>query len=186
MGDPRRNVELKAIDPDPGRSLAACRALEAEDRGNLWQRDSYFKVVHGGLKLRRENPGGAHLIQFERADEPQQRESRYRIVKVEDSQTLLDALTAALGLAVVVTKRRRLFLWRGVRIHLDAVEQLGTFIELEAVAPPDSDLAHEHSLIAALRETFDITDDRLVASGYARQLTAALAANSMHAASPPG
>jgi adenylate cyclase class IV len=39
----------------------------------------------------------------------------------------------------VVAKRRHLLLWEGVRIHLDEVERLGTFIELEAVAPPDSD-----------------------------------------------
>ncbi|HVA20209.1 MAG TPA: class IV adenylate cyclase [Solirubrobacteraceae bacterium] len=186
MGDPRRNIELKAIDPDPGRSLAACRALEADDHGTLSQRDSYFKVAFGGLKLREQDPGRAHLIQFERADEPQQRESRYRIVEVEDCQTLLDALTAALGLTVVVTKRRRLFLWRGVRIHLDAVEQLGSFIELEAVAPADSDLSHEHSLIAELRETFAITNDRLVAAGYATQLTTALPADLTRATSPPG
>jgi adenylate cyclase class 2 len=168
--DQRRNIELKARDPDPVLSLEACRALEAEDMGAIWQRDSYFDVPFGGLKLREEHPGRPHLIQFERASEPQQRESRYRIIEVTDPQTLLAALTAAVGLAVVVTKRRRLFLWQDVRIHLDDVEHLGTFIELEAVARPDSDLSHEHTLVSRLRSTFAITDERLVAIGYAKQL----------------
>lgn len=136
----------------------------------LWQRDTYFEVPAGGLKLREQQPGHAHLIQFERPDEPQQRESRYRIIDVADPQTMLAALGAALGITVAVTKRRHLFLWQTVRIHLDDVENLGTFIELEAVAPADSDLSHEHRLIEQLRTTLSITDDRLIATGYAAQL----------------
>jgi adenylate cyclase class IV len=167
---PRRNVECKARDPDPGRSLAACQELGAADHGEIWQRDTYFEVTNGGLKLREERPGRPHLIQFERADEPQERESRYRIIEVGDGPTLISALAAAIGVRVVVTKRRRLFLWHHVRIHLDDVEHLGTFIELEAVAPTDSDLTREYQLIVELRDVLTITDDHLVAVGYAEQL----------------
>jgi adenylate cyclase class IV len=167
---PRRNIELKAIDPDPSASLEICRALGAEDRGTIAQRDTYFKAARGGLKLREEQPGRPHLIQFERASEPQQRESRYRIIEVSDGTALCEALVAAIGICGVVVKRRHLLLWQSVRIHLDEVEQLGTFIELEAVAPPDSDLTHEHRLIAELRDALGITDERLVALGYAAQL----------------
>lgn len=170
MPIPRRNIELKAIDRDPARSLEICQALEAQDGGVLWQRDTYFNARAGGLKLREQDPGAPHLIQFERPDEPGQRESRYRIVDVPDADTLLAALTSAIGVTVTVTKRRHLFLWQNVRIHLDDVEGLGTFIELEAVAPPDSDLRKEHQLVQHLRETFAITDDRLIATGYATQL----------------
>jgi adenylate cyclase, class 2 len=144
--------------------------LGAEDRSTIAQRDTYFKVARGGLKLREEQPGHPHLIQFERANEPQQRESRYRIIEVSDGPALCAALTAAIGIRGVVVKRRRLLLWQSVRIHLDEVEQLGTFIELEAVAPPDSDLNHEHRLVAELRNALGITDKRLVAVGYAEQL----------------
>ncbi len=167
---PRRNVELKAIDPDPRASLEVCRALGADDRGTIVQRDTYFAVARGGLKLREEKPGRPHLIQFERADEPRQRESRYRIIEVGDGPALCAALDATIGIRAVVLKRRRLLLWQSVRIHLDEVEQLGSFVELEAVAPPDSDLAHEHKLIAELRDALGIADERLVALGYAAQL----------------
>jgi adenylate cyclase, class 2 len=167
---PRRNIELKATDLDPSASLEVCRALGAEDCGTIAQRDTYFEVARGGLKLREEQPGRPHLIQFERASEPQQRESRYRIIEVSDGTALCAALAAAIGIRGVVVKHRHLLLWQSVRIHLDAVEQLGTFIELEAVAPPDSDLTHEHRLVAELRDALGITDERLVALGYAAQL----------------
>lgn len=170
MERPRRNIELKAYDPHPVRSLEVCRTLSAEDHGEIWQRDTYFQVTHGGLKLREERPGSPHLIQFERTNEPRQRESRYRIIEVDDGAALSAALADAIGIRVVVTKHRRLFLWRDVRIHLDEVDQLGEFIELEAVAPPDSDLTHEHDLVVELRAAFGITDERLLAIGYAEQL----------------
>jgi adenylate cyclase class 2 len=167
---PRRNVELKARDDNLPGSLAVCRALGAEDHGEIRQRDTYFNVASGGLKLREETPGHAHLIQFERSHEPQQRESRYRIIVIEDGRALRAALDAALGAKVVVAKRRRLHVWHEVRIHLDEVDGLGTFIELEAVARPESDLTREHALVRELREAFAITDGRLVSRGYADQL----------------
>jgi adenylate cyclase class IV len=170
VAGPRRNIELKAVDIDPVSSLETCRVLGAQDQGVLWQRDTYFNAQAGGLKLREQDPGQPHLIQFERADEPQQRESRYRIINIDDPETLLAALTTAIGVTVTVTKRRHLFLWRNVRIHLDEVEQLGSFIELEAVADASSDLRVEHELVRELRDAFSITEDRLLATGYAKQL----------------
>ncbi|MGH2903252.1 MAG: class IV adenylate cyclase [Solirubrobacteraceae bacterium] len=170
MQQPRRNIELKAHDPDPVASLRVCRELGAEDCGELYQQDTYFQVSSGGLKLREQTPGRPHLIQFNRADEPHQRESRYRIIEIDDATVARTALAESLGIRVVVTKRRHLFLWRNVRIHLDDVEQLGRFIELEAVAPPTSDLTSEHELVSRLREALRITDERLVPFGYATQL----------------
>lgn len=166
----RRNVELKAADPDPRRSLRICRDLGAADHGVIAQCDTYFKIGRGGLKLREESPGRPHLIQWERADQAEQRQSSYRIVEVEDGNAMRAALEAALGIRGVVEKRRHLFLWRQVRIHLDEVEGLGCFIELEAVAPPESDLSEEHRLVKELRDAFAITDDRVCATGYAGQL----------------
>jgi adenylate cyclase, class 2 len=170
MHQPLRNIELKAQDPDPLASVEVCRALGAQDRGPIAQCDTYFAVSNGGLKLREEQPGRPHLIQFQKTSDPWQTESRYRIVELPDGRGLRAALASAIGVRGVVVKRRRLWLWRSVRIHLDEVEHLGTFIELEAVAPPESDLADERQLVARLRDAFEITDERLVALGYAEQL----------------
>ena len=150
----RRNVELKAKDPDPERSLAMCHSLGAVDRGVIAQRDTYFEVPNGGLKLREESPGDPHLIQFQRANRPQQRQSSYRIIPIEDSASLLAALRESLGERGVVMKRRHLFLWGEVRIHLDEVQGLGSFLELEAVTPAASNLSREYELVAELRMHF--------------------------------
>jgi adenylate cyclase class IV len=169
---PRRNIELKARDPHPDRSRELCLSLQAEDHGELFQRDTYFQVTHGGLKLREQRPGQAHLIQFDRASEPQERESRYRLIDVGDGPVLRAALESALGVRVSVLKRRHLFIWQAVRIHLDEVQGLGNFIEFEAVAQEQSDLTREYELVRELRELFAVSDERLVAQGYAEQILA--------------
>jgi homotetrameric cytidine deaminase len=172
MAPPRRNVELKARDPDPARSLERCVALGADDRGELRQRDTYFAARRGRLKLREQEPGGAELIAYDRADAAQARESRYRIAVVAEPEALREALDAALGTTVVVDKRRRLFLWEGVRIHLDRVDGLGAFVELEGVAPDGSDLAREAELVARLRAELDIRDEAIESGSYADLLRA--------------
>jgi homotetrameric cytidine deaminase len=164
---PHRNVELKARDADPSRTLSRALALGAADHGELRQRDTYFAVRHGRLKLREEEPGGARLIGYARPDGVQARTSAYRLVETSDAEGLRETLAAALGVRVVVAKRRRLLLWENVRIHLDEVDDLGSFLELEAVAAEGSDLAREHGLVARLRDELDVADDALVATGYA-------------------
>src|SRR5215208_2035882 len=106
MTEASRNVELKAHDPDPERTLERALAAGAEDRGVLRQRDTYFDVRRGRLKLREEEPGGATLIAYDRPDEASERVSRYRLVPVPDPDALRAALEAADGVGAVVVKRR--------------------------------------------------------------------------------
>jgi homotetrameric cytidine deaminase len=167
---PRRNVELKALDLDPERSLAVCRELGAEDRGVLVQRDTYFRARGGRLKLREERPGAAMLVQYERPDEARARVSAYRLVPVGDPDELRAALDAALGTLVVVDKERHLLLHKGVRIHLDRVAGLGAFVELEGVAPPESDLSAERANVEELRAALGIAPERIVTGSYAERL----------------
>jgi predicted adenylyl cyclase CyaB len=165
--EPRRNVELKVRDASPRRSLAVCESLGAEDCGVLRQRDTYFNTSQGRLKLREEEGARAQLIAYQRADLADQRTSHYRLIDVATPEELRAALAATLGVKVVVAKERRLFLWEGnVRIHLDAVERLGSFIEFEAVARADSDLKHEQDQTRRLREAFEIDDADVIGESY--------------------
>jgi homotetrameric cytidine deaminase len=170
---PRRNIELKARDEDAAATLERCRAIGAEDHGELRQVDTYFVAPAGRLKLREEQPGSAHLIAYDRADDATARESRYRIAPVAGAAAVRDALGAALGVTVEVRKRRRLFIWQGVRIHLDHVDGLGDFVELEGVAASESDLGRERALVERLRVSLGIDGDAIVAVGYADLLSAA-------------
>lgn len=164
----RVNLELKAVDRDPEATLARCVGLDATDGGVLRQRDVYFMARRGRLKLRvEEGASGGELIAYRRTDAVEPADSTYILAPVAAPEDLAEALEATLGTVAVVSKRRHLFLWKGVRIHLDEVDDLGSFIELEAVLPDAGDLEAAQEKVARLRAELGITDDALVAVGYA-------------------
>ncbi len=160
------NVELKARDPNPEVTAARCLNLGAVSAASLHQRDVYYPARHGRLKLRSHDGSDSELIAYRRPDLLEATESTY--VRVPAPDTIAEALDAALGPAtVVVSKRRQLLLWEGVRIHLDEVEGLGSFVELEAVLPGAGDLETARAKVARLRSELGIEDDALVSVGYA-------------------
>ncbi len=165
----RVNVELKARDPTPELTFARCMDLGAADQGVLEQRDSYFMARHGRLKVR-ESHEASELIAYRRPDSAEPAESTYVLAPVSEPDAVCEALGAALGTVVVVSKRRRLFLWEGVRIHLDEVEGLGSFVEFEAVLPDAGDLPEAQAKLARLRAELGIRDEALVSVGYAELL----------------
>lgn len=144
----------------------------------LSQLDTYFRTSSGRLKLREEEGSVAQLIAYQRCDHRAQRESRYHLVPVGDPELLKEALSQVLGVKVTVAKLRHLFLWRGVRIHIDRVVDLGDFIEFEAVASADSDLVSESELVKQLRRRFGIEETDLIASSYSDLVLAAQSTSS--------
>ena len=130
------NVELKARDPDPDGHGRALPRRRRGRRGMLRQRDTYFAARRGRLKLRVEEGAlGGELIAYRRDDAAEAAESGYVLAPTAAPEELAEALDAALGTVVVVSKRRRLFLWEGVRIHLDEVDDLGTLRGIRGRAP---------------------------------------------------
>jgi homotetrameric cytidine deaminase len=161
------NLEIKARDADPDATAQRCRALGAADHGVLDQRDTYFAGRHGRLKLRAQDGAGAELIAYRRPDATEAQESAFIRAPAPDPALLREVLDAALGETVIVVKRRRLFVWEDVRIHLDDVEGLGTFIELEALVGPGlNSPAQAAEKVARLRAELGISEDALVAEGY--------------------
>lgn len=171
----RRNIELKARCRDLAAAEGVCRAIGAEARGRLGQTDTYFHVPHGRLKLR-ENDGDAFdlrcsLIWYDRPTQTAARPSDYTLVPVAEPVALKAALTAALGVRVVVRKTRRLWMWHDVRIHLDDVEGLGSFIEFEAVLAPDDPDALGLQRLAELTGAFSIHPEDQIAESYGELLS---------------
>ncbi len=177
-----RNVEFKARDADPAATLAKALELGANDGGVLHQVDTYFSVQQGRLKLREQDPGGATLIPYLRADSAEARVSTYSLVAVADPSALKDALAQTAGVDVVVDKQRRLLLLGNVRIHLDDVAGLGDFVEIEAVVAEGGDLDAEYARVAELREALGVPADAIVAEGYAQLLERAGASADLVAA----
>ena len=167
MSAPNRNIELKARCPDLPATRAAAIAAGAVPTAVLNQIDTYFQVPHGRLKLREINGTRAELIQYNREDATAFRHSDYRVVPVPDPALLKSALEAALGLRGVVTKRRELLLYQNVRIHLDEVKDLGTFLEFEAVLGPDADEPTSRRHLAFLEQALHIRPEHKLAHSYA-------------------
>lgn len=135
-----RNVEVKAKVADL--EALVSRAAGIADRGPvvLKQDDAFFPAAAGRLKLRRFSPTSGELIHYERPDAPGPKESRYSIVPTAEPDALREQLAAALGALGRVRKRRRVYWIGATRIHLDEVEDLGTFLELEVVLSDDQTL----------------------------------------------
>jgi len=166
----RRNIELKARCADLARAAKAAESLGAVAQGVLVQTDTYFRVPHGRLKLR-EISGGeggerAELIRYDRPDHADFRASDYDVIPVADPVTMKSALRRALGIRGEVHKRRNLYLRHNVRIHLDDVQSLGTFIEFEAVMNEGEDDAQSLERLRILREAMQIRDEDRVAQSY--------------------
>jgi len=139
-----RNVEVKIRVDDLETIRSHALALGAADRGPLHQVDTYFRTpsARGArLKLREHRPGRSELIAYRRPDTAGLRASDFHLVPVDDPTALREALAHALGVARQVTKTRHLFLLGRTRIHLDHVEGLGDFLELEVVLDERDDVA---------------------------------------------
>jgi adenylate cyclase len=179
------NLELKARDPNPRQTLAAARAVGGHDRGGAEQIDTFFWVPSGRLKLR-EGDAEPELIHYERADEPGPARSTYVRLPVADAGQMRTMLATHLGILGVVRKHRRLLVESNVRIHLDRVEGLGDFVEIEVVAPPGTRPENQLDRLNALRRALGIADERLVADAYIDQLLAAPGPSAYPEGPPPG
>jgi predicted adenylyl cyclase CyaB len=162
----RRNIELKARCRDLTSAANAARSLGAVRQGVLMQTDTYFHVSRGRLKLREHEGGRAELIAYSRPDHPEFRSSEYHVVLVPNPAELKAALASALGVRGEVRKRRELYLWHNVRIHLDDVKGLGTFVEFEAVLTPGEDEAHSLRRLDELTRALRIQPGDRIAVSY--------------------
>ena len=173
---PRRNIELKSKCPALPRAREAALRLGAREAGVLEQTDTYFHCTTGRLKLRETTGRPAELIAYARADEPDVRASAYHLVPVPEPGPLKRALASALGVRVVVVKRRRLLLWHNVRIHLDEVEGLGSFVEFEAVLGEGEDEPTAYDRVATLAEALGLQPGDRISTSYGELMSDAASA----------
>lgn len=159
-----KNVEIKARIAGFTGAESACLRLGAIFQGQFHQTDTFFHVPEGRLKLRICDPGDRYLVYYRRPNQKGPKVSDYLMVNVSDGMEEL--LTSALGVIIRVHKTRTLYLWENVRIHLDRVDDLGEFIEFEAVHAEGMDMADEYGKVEYLLREFGIADEALVASSY--------------------
>jgi len=161
------NLELKARCTDLAAARRRTEAVATEWVGVDSQVDTYFCAPGGRLKLRESSLSGGQLIPYLRPDEKAARRSDYVVIPLPEPARTKALLTAVLGVHRVVRKRREIALYENVRIHLDTVDGLGDFLELEAVWDGEPDgVAEQARKVAFLREHLGIPDDALVPISY--------------------
>jgi predicted adenylyl cyclase CyaB len=161
-----RNVEIKARIASV--EAMAPRVAALADRGpvEIEQDDTFFVCERGRIKLRVLSATEGQLIFYRRANEAGPKESRFVISPTASPDSLRDALTLAYGSAGRVRKHRTLYLVGRTRVHLDRVESLGHFLELEVVLAegesPDAGVKEARALMTAL----GLADDQLIDGAY--------------------
>lgn len=133
--------------------------------GVLEQTDLFFHAPTARLKLRLFGDGTGELIAYRRPDLPGARGSDYEIYPTTEPGSLRRTLEAALELQGIVRKRRRLLLGRHTRIHLDEVDGLGNFVELETVLRDQSD-ADAHSELTEVATALGLSTLPAVPGAY--------------------
>ena len=160
------NVEIKARLRNPVRLKSLAEALALTPSQIILQEDIFFEVPRGRLKLRIFAPNSAELIYYEREDGPGPKESRYSLSQTSEPEALKTVLQKSLGVRGIVRKQRTLYLVGQTRIHLDEVERLGSFVELEVVLQAQQSHADGDQIARGLMLKLEIQDSDLVEQAY--------------------
>lgn len=127
-----KNVEFKAKVDELESYESKLLALNPIYKGIDHQIDSYFNVKKGRLKLREGNIENA-LINYDRADTANSKQSDVILYQHQPSASLKQILSHQLGIKVIVDKQRKIYFIGNVKFHFDQVKGLGTFLEVEAI-----------------------------------------------------
>ncbi|MGY4002538.1 class IV adenylate cyclase [Aeromonas sanarellii] len=145
-----RNIEIKASIERIDDLLPKALAIADQGPVEIEQDDSFFRCDAGRLKLRTFSPSAGELIFYRRADQQGPKESFYQLTPTHEPDRLRETLSLAWGQIGRVQKKRTLLLVGRTRIHLDQVQGLGHFLELEVVLEDDEPLE------AGMQEANDI------------------------------
>ncbi|RLI04991.1 adenylate cyclase [Candidatus Bathyarchaeota archaeon] len=162
------NLEIKAKVEDLKKVEQTAKKLGARKIGVLKQKDTYFKTLRGRLKLREvEGLEKAQLIYYERENIAKPKKSNLFIIETSDPKLLKKVLGKALGIKVVVEKVRKIYNYKGTKIHLDKVKGLGTYLEFEKpIINIKKESRKAHETLRFLMEKFGVRNKDLQKGSY--------------------
>jgi predicted adenylyl cyclase CyaB len=161
-----RNIEIKARISNMEEMLIRAAGLSDRRPMEILQDDTFFSCPNGRLKLRVLSEHEGQLIFYKRQDEPGPKQSFYVISTTTAPEPLREVLTLAYGQSGRVKKHRTIFISGRTRIHLDRVEGLGDFLELEAVLAEGEQTDAATGEADELLERLGISDQQLVRGAY--------------------
>jgi predicted adenylyl cyclase CyaB len=161
-----KNLEIKAVASNLGRLRRLLASLGASRRPVLVQTDTYFVTPAARMKLRvRRGARTAELIVYDRPNASRARSSEYQKLPVDDPPGLLRLMRRMFGVHVRVRKRRDLWLLGETRVHLDSVEGLGSFVEIEV--PYVGGASRARRTMARLLDALEIVPGDVLDRSYA-------------------
>ena len=160
-----RNVEIKARIRGDGQLRHILSRIGKYSPEILNQRDIFFHIPRGRLKLR-ETESSCEIIYYDRQDQIEPSVSEYLIIPLEDAATHRNFLEASLGIRGIVSKHRRVYRHGQTRVHIDDVDSLGLFIELEVVLAPDQSVSDGEKIAHRMMDDLDIRSGDLISSAY--------------------
>ena len=167
-----RNIEIKARIESVEALIPKAAALAGQGPREILQDDTFFACKSGRLKLRAFSATEGQLIFYRRPDQAGPKESFYVISPTSSPDTLREALTLAYGQTGRVRKKRLLFLADRTRIHLDIVENLGHFLELEVVLREHEGSQAGVKIAHELLDKLGISSSQLIEEAYVDLLNA--------------
>jgi adenylate cyclase class IV len=164
------SIELKARCADLSHVRSILQSRRAAFKGLDHQRDTYFCVPSGRLKLREGNIENA-LIYYKRTDQKNSKRCASFLYRGPGGPALKKILAAALGVLAVVDKKREIYFIRHAKFHIDKVQRLGSFVEIEVFGPAGT-LAEKklREQCGFFQELLGIEAKDLVADSYSDQL----------------
>lgn len=161
-----RNVEIKARIESVESLLPRVAAIADHGPTEILQDDTFFPCPSGRLKLRAFSESSGQLIFYRRADDARPRESFFLLSPTAAPESLRDTLALAYGQSGRVRKHRTLFLVGSTRVHLDRVDGLGDFLELEVVLADHETVEEGVGTALALLTRLGISPHQLVERAY--------------------
>ena len=160
------NIEIKARCENPEELHLKLIELGADFKGVDHQVDTYFNVNHGRLKLREGNIETA-LISYNRPDTASAKKSEFRLYHSKDFASLKAMLTESLGVLTIVDKKRKIFYIDHIKFHIDEVDKLGSFMEIEVTnMDGNQKLDVMQQQCGEFMELLSISDKHLVSHSY--------------------
>uniref|UniRef100_A0ACB8FM04 Uncharacterized protein n=2 Tax=Sphaerodactylus townsendi TaxID=933632 RepID=A0ACB8FM04_9SAUR len=160
------NVEIKARVQNLTQLMSNAERLSGSPGCVILQTDTFFSVPCGRLKLRDFRDGRGQLIFYDRPDAHGPKLSHYAISPTEDPTGLAAVLSQALGVKGVVKKHRRLYMVGQTRVHVDRVEGLGDFMELEVVLEEQQRPEDGERLARQLMAELGVSQEDLLTGAY--------------------
>lgn len=160
------NIEIKARVRNFQEVKDRAEELSNQPAQVMPQEDTFFNTAQGRLKLRVSSEEKGQLIYYTRPDQEGPKRSDYHISHTTDSEHLKQVLALACGIRGVVRKTRYLYLVGQTRVHLDDVEGLGQFIELEVVLQDGQSDAKGQAIAEDLMERLGVARSDLLEGAY--------------------